>query len=152
MPPATAVGGGDPSDCSFQESVRSLLKGSRRNVLICFEEQTQFYATWANYNHLLFLSFFHPGLFSTWIEMKMTNDFIRSRWPCFPKNLNTSKTKSSWCCLANEKDPSSINFSSFERMIQLLCPPVFEKRVNSFYSVSFLTILSLGILNESSSS
>lgn len=38
-PPAAAVGGGDPSDHSFQESVRSLLKGNRRNVLIYFEEQ-----------------------------------------------------------------------------------------------------------------
>lgn len=37
-PPATAVGG-DPSDHSFQESVRSLLKGNRRNVLIYFEKQ-----------------------------------------------------------------------------------------------------------------
>lgn len=38
-PPAAAMGGGDPSARSFQESVRSLLKGNRRNVLIYFEEQ-----------------------------------------------------------------------------------------------------------------
>lgn len=114
------------------------------------QSKTPFSATWANYKHPhLFLAFFHPGPFSTWTETEMTNDFIRARRPCFPKVLNTSKTKSSWRCLANEQVLLSINFSSFEIMIQLLCPPVFEKHVNSFYSVSFLTILSLRILNES---
>lgn len=151
-PPATAVGGGDPSDRSFQESVRSL-KGIGGMCSFILKSKTQFCTNWANYNHPhLFLAFFHPGPFSIWMETEMTDDFLRSRQPCFPKALHISKTKPSWGCLANEKDLLSINLSSFETMIQLLCPPVFEKHVNSFYSASFLTILSLGILNESLSS
>lgn len=110
------------------------------------KSKTQFCTNWANYNHPhLFLAFFHPGPFSTWMETEMTDDFLRSRRPCFPKALHISKTKPSWHCLANEKDLLAINLSSFETMIQRLCPPVFEKGVNSFYSVSFLTILSLSL-------